>query len=92
MYNEVFKTCPKCGHLAYAQISQIVLGFGGFNLENPERIAEELTENEIIQLVACVKDTWFECHDCGNTFKLNEKKNTNDKTDLLKKLLNEDEQ
>lgn len=36
VYNEVFYTRPKCGGRGYMQISQLVLGFSGFDLENPE--------------------------------------------------------
>lgn len=70
MFNEVFKKCPRCsGGRAMAQISQVVLGFGGFNLDEPDRLAEELELKELRKLEEAVKDEWFECS-CGHRFKL----------------------
>ncbi len=51
MYNEAWKACPKCGGESYVQIKpQIVLGFGGWNLDDPEGLAEELSLDELKQL------------------------------------------
>jgi hypothetical protein len=45
MYNEVFKQCPECGRRCYQQIPQVVLGFGGFDLDRPSSM-EDLTVEE----------------------------------------------
>ena len=87
MYNEVWKRCPECGHSAYMQIPQMVLGFGNFNLDEPESIAEQLSEDEILQLFEYIKGDKFEC-ECGNYFSLNEK-NIDKKMKLIKKFLDE---
>lgn len=86
MFNEVFKACPECGHLSLMQISQIVLGFGGFNLENPESLAKELTEGEIIKLFENIGDNYFECPNCDHRFQLHEKSN-DEKINLIKSFL-----
>ncbi len=60
MYNEVYKTCPTCGGKGIMQITQIVLGFGCFDLDNPESITSKLNENEVRLLVNEVKENkWF---------------------------------
>lgn len=71
MYNEVFKRCPKeCGRRAMTQIKpQIVLGFGGFDLDRPERLAEDLDADQLRQLEESIKGEWFECS-CGHRFQL----------------------
>lgn len=71
MYNEVFKRCPKdCGRRAMTQIKpQIVLGFGGFDLDRPERLAEELDADQLRQLEESIRGEWFECS-CGHRFQL----------------------
>ena len=89
MYNEVWKRCPECGHSAYMQIPQIVLGFGNFNLDNPESIAEELSESEIETLFEYIGEDRFECKECGNCFKLNAKK-TNMKIEMIKRFIEGD--
>jgi hypothetical protein len=70
MYNEVFARCPKCGGRGYAQIHQIVLGFGGFALDDPESLAEALTVEQLRELCVAVKDLDFRCQneDCGRSF------------------------
>lgn len=83
MYNEVFKKCPNCGGCGYLQIHQIVLGFGGFNLDSLESIAEELSVDEIKELKDAVENEWFICRDCDKSFKLNEKDDTNEKMKIL---------
>jgi len=72
MYNEVFKLCPKCQCNAIMQIPQIVLGFGGFHLDDPESIAEKLSPEDVDQLIEYVKDSdrYFECQNCHHTFRL----------------------
>ena len=86
MYNEVFKTCPKCGHKGYMQIMQIVLGFGGFDLDNFDTL-DELTEEQLYMLHDEVRDHWFKCenNDCGDCFQLNA---PNDKKELMHALFN----
>jgi len=90
MYNEVFKKCPKCGKFGYMQISQIVLGFGGFYLDYPESLAKQLDIDEIKLLFERVEDDGFLC-ECGNYFTLHEKKNTDEKIELINKLLYEND-
>ena len=47
MYNEVFLKCPRCGKSCTEQISQVTLGFGGFDLDNPESLAAALDEQQL---------------------------------------------
>lgn len=78
MYNEVFKKCPSCGGIGYMQISQIVLGFGGFDLDKPSTLAD-LSLADLQELQAAIKDDWFQCigkrfetenGGCGHRFRL----------------------
>lgn len=88
MYNEVYKSCPYCGKTTESQIPQVVLGFGEFNLDDPESIAKRLTVEETQQLVLYVKDKNFYCQQCGSFFKCNTKKEDHqEKIELLKELL-----
>lgn len=68
MYNEVFQPCPNshCG-IGYAQIPQIVDGFGGFYLNKPETF-EELSTEHLERLLAYVEDEIFICDKCGLRF------------------------
>lgn len=66
MHNEVFMNCPKCNKICEAHISQVVLGFGEFNLDTGYNI-EDLTLSEFEHLQQCLKDVEFWC--CGNSFK-----------------------
>jgi len=86
MYNEVFKACPECHSSAIMQIPQITLGFGGFNLDDPESIAKELTPEEIDQLIEYVKDKhrYFECP-CQHIFQIQD---TAEKSASVTKLRN----
>lgn len=61
MYNEVFKDCPTCDAPCMIQIPQIVLGFGGFNLSDPDDLRLKLEPNELDQLWAILKDKSFYC-------------------------------
>lgn len=72
MYNEVFKRCPHCGGRGYLQISQIVLGFGCFDLDDPEDLADKLNEPQLLKLADRVKDEWFRCQnqECERGFLL----------------------
>lgn len=72
MYNEVFKKCPHCSNGAgYMQISQIVLGFGGFDLDRPETLSE-LDLEELKMLRESVFDDYFVCQSeaCRLSFRL----------------------
>lgn len=84
MYNEVFKSCPHCkSGSGYMQIHQIVLGFGGFNLDNPESIARQLNKDEIVELKEAVeREGWFKCQQCDRTFPVSEQ-SEEDKIDIL---------
>ena len=71
MYNEVFKKCPYCScGVGYMQIAQIVLGFGGFNLDRPETLSE-LKLEDLKMLRDSVQDNYFVCQAaCGRSFRL----------------------
>ena len=61
MYNEVWATCPECGFgQCYMQISQVVLGFGDFRLDNMSTL-EGLTDDEIRTLKRYVLEDDFHC-------------------------------
>lgn len=66
MYNEVFKKCPECGLQAVMQIPQLVLGFGGFDLDNRETLLG-LTEEQLRRLKDMILDDDFRC-ECGHYF------------------------
>ena len=83
MYNEVFKTCPHCNGRGYLQIHQIVLGFGGFHLDNPESIARELTLDQVKELKEAVEGQWFCCDDCAETFQVGGEDVENEKMAIL---------
>jgi hypothetical protein len=87
MYNEVFIRCPICGHKAYMQIHQIVLGFGGFDLDNRETL-ERLTQSELHELKAAVMERWFRCEGegCDNYFNPYRKEEKSAKIDLAEEL------
>ena len=66
MYNEVFKKCPHCKDgVGYLQIHQIVLGFGGFDLDNPFTL-EELSVDDLRELRDAVEGKAFYCKEPGN--------------------------
>lgn len=61
MYNEVFKKCPHCKDgVGYVQIGQIVLGFGGFDLDRPDSL-DELTVDQLKDLKEVLKNEYFNC-------------------------------
>lgn len=64
MYNEVYKSCAECGARCEVQIHQIVLGFGEFNLDDPEDIADKLTESQIHELRDALSEKTFSCDNC----------------------------
>jgi len=67
MYNEVFCRCPKCGGRGYMQISQLVFGFGEFDLDNYHTL-EDLDNDQLLELRAMVLNKDFVCDDCENVF------------------------
>lgn len=71
MYNEVFKRCPEpnCEGTGYMQVPQVVLGFGGFHLDNLDSLSE-LTEDELRELHSLVMRRTFRCDKCHTTFHL----------------------
>ena len=83
MYNEVRKDCPKCGTTCHIQISQVVLGFGEFNLDDLETF-EELDESELRHFKRCVEDKVFMC-ECGYRFLYNSEEYN--RTFIIKKIL-----
>lgn len=60
MYNEVFKKCPNCGKTGYMQIPQIVLGFGGFNLDDRTTL-ERYSLDQLHELHIAVRGKTFHC-------------------------------
>lgn len=71
MYNEVHATHPGCGGRGTAQISQIVYGFGNFNLDNPKSIRTELALTSDADMVfAEAQKADFYCDKCGYSFKV----------------------
>lgn len=78
MYNEVWKSCPYCAKKAYLQISQIVLGFGEFDLDDLDGLTERLNEEELKELYENVKNEHFSCREdgggCGRAFLLEDTK------------------
>ena len=91
MYNEVFKKCPHCNGSGYLQIHQIVLGFGGFNLDNPESIARELNLDQIKELKEAVEGEWFRCENCSETFQMGGEDITNEKIKILNSITEKNE-
>lgn len=88
MYNEVFANCPECSGQGYLQIGQIVLGFGGFNISNPEGLAEQLDEDDLRTLHERVKDETFVCQDCHHGFNplVDSKKNLDRRVQVAREL------
>lgn len=84
MYNEVFAPCPECQGRAMVQVSQYVLGFGGFFIDDPETMLE-LTKEQLKDLREELEGEQFECH-CGHTFVVYEKKGEEEKRELIKEL------
>lgn len=85
MYNEVFKKCPLCDEgYGYMQIHQIVLGFGGFHLDNPESIARELNKDQVQELKEAVEDSkWFVCENCKESFSIESPESQDEKIDII---------
>jgi hypothetical protein len=84
MYNEVYKQCPQCGQQCYMQISQVVLGFGNFNLDNPSSM-EDLTHSQKQEFAEIMNDEekkfWCnggqdESGGCGHSFNVHIKVGT----------------
>lgn len=86
MYNEVFKACPKCSGMGYAQIGELVSGFGGFDLDSPESLAEELTEDQLLSLKESVSGLWFECQSCEHSFQIEDEEDKARRLALAKEL------
>jgi hypothetical protein len=70
MYNEVSKRCPNCVNYARITIPQVVLGFGGFDLDSPGRSIKELTQEEKKELAGHVNSRYFYCEPCDRRFKV----------------------
>lgn len=86
MYNEAYKACPECGRLAETQISQIVLGFGEFDLDNPERLAEDLTAEQLLELREKIEGEWFDCKSCDHSFQFASEDDKAERLELARKL------
>jgi hypothetical protein len=85
MYNEVLCNCPNCDGQGYLQISQIVLGFGGFNLDNPQQLMR-FTIEELKRLAKAVEGEYFNCSSCGFYFLRNEYKDLKQKEIFIKEV------
>lgn len=88
MYNEVWKKCPHCDSgRGYMQISQVVLGFGGFYLDDP-RTLEDLSLEELKRLREQVYDDYFVCgnKDCGRSFRMLSDQDAEARRQLIKEL------
>lgn len=68
MYNEVYKACPSCGAKNEIQISQVVLGFGCFDLDHGTNL-DTLTQEEKHEFAAIVNKKNFYCSECGEEHK-----------------------
>jgi len=53
-----------------AQIREIVLGFGGFNLNNIPSLVEKYGFETTWDIVRAALDEWFVCEDCGYSFRI----------------------
>jgi len=73
MYNEVFHRCPQCEAkgeygLGETQISQVILGFGGFNLSSLSSLKGQLedktiTPDQLKRIAEYSANEWFECQE-----------------------------
>lgn len=70
MFNEIYKRCPSCGETVEEQITDVVLGFGEFNLDNPESIKDKTTPAERKELAEIINKMIWDCIKCGHTFKV----------------------
>lgn len=67
MYNEVFDECPQCGKRSgYLQISQLVLGFGEFDIADLAYLKKrydrgDLTADDLQRLAAAIEGEVFCC-------------------------------
>lgn len=84
MYNECYKRCLNCGKQNEAQISQVTLGFGEFNLDDLEDLVHRLDERELRLLHSYLQDKYFYC-DCGRIYSAINGRNE-EKLELAKKL------
>jgi len=97
MYNEVFAKCPKCGSRCCMQISQVVLGFGEFDLNDLSTFSD-LSDSETTTVKNYVLEKDFYCNGghssswndesevgCGNVF--NPLKNHTNKEERTKNIL-----
>jgi hypothetical protein len=64
MYNEVYWTCIYCRSHNISQITQLVNGFGEFDLDKPSTIDDNLMSN----IVDSMEDSY--CQNCGERFNL----------------------
>jgi hypothetical protein len=100
MYNEVFKKCPHCPNgVGYMQIAQVVLGFGGFNLDDPSTL-EDLSMQELKLLKDRIHDDTFSCrhqdgswaHEgddedvCGLSFRVLDEKEKDERERLIREI------
>lgn len=70
MYNEVFKRCPSCCAINMVQISQVVGGFGNFDLDlDSNSNIKDLTQEEKHHFAGLVNKETFYCDRCGEEHK-----------------------
>lgn len=73
MFNEVHKNCYNCGARCTIQIPQVTMGFGNFDLEQPNSDnIQDLTREQKLELKEYVEEESFYCgHDsCNSSFQV----------------------
>jgi phage terminase large subunit GpA-like protein len=63
MFNEVKCRCPHCGTVNILQVSQYELGFGDFDIQDPETF-RELEEHSLRDLLMEIEEESFYCESC----------------------------
>jgi len=88
MFNEVWKSCPKCRRRCCVQISQIVDGFGNFNLDDPETLLEDpdLDADKLRQLEELVREEVFCCLGCHHRFRVVPEEEQKEREEIVARL------
>lgn len=71
MYDDVYKKHQDCelNGIGYSQTKALDCTLSTYDLDDLEDLAERLTEAEMMALLEDVQDDWFECQECGESFK-----------------------
>lgn len=88
MYNEVWKSCPRCRSRCCAQIAQIVLGFGNFDLDRPKALLEDpdLDLAKLRLLEERVREEVFRCDGCGHRFRVVPEEEQREREEIVTRL------